>query len=592
MRVLAAADVHGEPGPGPRRRYVLLAALLLLALPVAAQDPDTVAGMDAAVRGDWAAACEAFAKVKGDPRSGLRLAAARKQAIARLGPAVDQLVRKRRWRQLAEAAACGLVVDPKYHRFTGAAKRLAKVGFAELPVVTARLRPWATYGLDFGDAELLVEGCLEFLVKTQEAEGHWDSGAHGGGELYDAGVTALALLALAPHHREAADRAAAALRRMQHERGYFGTMTTHSWVYNHAFATEALAEYALLTGTAAAHRDALQRAADFLLAAQNPGSGWRYEPRGKENDTCVTVRAVCALEAARRAGVTVDAGAFEGARAWVQSMTDPNFGGIGYNYPGGAAARPRGKQETFPPEYTQSMTAAGCVVYVLTGADPLRLAKSFTQVHAMPPLMKYPDLYYWDLGSRACVGLHGQIPAGWYGALVKAAAACRAVPGGMRACGVWGEDGGRIYATAMCALALTAPYRVARSRALTAGSFLETRKRSLQVPGWADAIPTGIYVESGMVLDIEARGVIVPFKKGPHLGPAGTRQRLGRSSKGRKKRAPFGCLLGRVDDGQPFVVLPGKSNTLRAYGHLWLLVNDEDLSDNRGWWDVTLELVR
>ncbi|MHC4550807.1 MAG: prenyltransferase/squalene oxidase repeat-containing protein [Planctomycetota bacterium] len=279
MRVLAAADVHGEPGPGPRRRYVLLAALLLLALPVAAQDPDTVAGMDAAVRGDWAAACEAFAKVKGDPRSGLRLAAARKQAIARLGPAVDQLVRKRRWRQLAEAAACGLVVDPKYHRFTGAAKRLAKVGFAELPVVTARLRPWATYGLDFGDAELLVEGCLEFLVKTQEAEGHWDSGAHGGGELYDAGVTALALLALAPHHREAADRAAAALRRMQHERGYFGTMTTHSWVYNHAFATEALAEYALLTGTAAAHRDALQRAADFLLAAQNPGSGWRYEPR-------------------------------------------------------------------------------------------------------------------------------------------------------------------------------------------------------------------------------------------------------------------------------------------------------------------------
>ena len=39
------------------------------------------AGIDAAVRGDWALACECFAKETQDVRSGSRLAAGRAQAV-------------------------------------------------------------------------------------------------------------------------------------------------------------------------------------------------------------------------------------------------------------------------------------------------------------------------------------------------------------------------------------------------------------------------------------------------------------------------------------------------------------------------------
>jgi hypothetical protein len=568
----------------------LQTTLLLLAAAVAAEDPATVAGMDAAVRGDWIAACEAFAKVEGDPKSNLRLAAARKQATARLAPAIDELTKRQRWSQLAEAAACGLLVDPAYYRFAGAAKRVEKAGIAALPAVDARIRQWGAYGVDSGTANALVEGCAGFLAKEQEKEGHWDCDKHGGSGWHDPGVTALALLVLAPREREAAERAARALLRMQDDAGCFGSSETQSWAYNTALATEALAEYALLTGQVDAYRDALGRATSYLVDAQTPGAGWRYHRRGKENDTSVTAHVTCALDAARRAGVDVPAAAFAGARAWVTSMSEPNFGWIGYNLPGGASSRHEDQQDAFPPEHTRAMVAAGSVVQVLAGCDPLQLGKNVGVVQALPPCDRYPDMYYWEFGARALVTAQGQIPSYWYAALVKSAAACRAEDGGMRACDPWGKDGGRIYATAMTALALSAPAR--GEGRLTARSFLETGKRALTIAGWAWEMPTGVYVESGMVLQIGATDVIVPYDDGPEIGPEGTRERVSATARPREARAPYCCLLGRVDDGEPFVIQVGKKNTMRGFGHLWLFANKEPSGDSYGWWDVTIDRVR
>jgi hypothetical protein len=581
---------RGPRARAPRssfRAACWIALLLSLARPVAGEDPDAATGMDAAVRGDWATACQTFAKAKGDMRAGLRLTAARAQANARLAPAIDNLTRQGRWRQLAEAAACGLLVDPSQARYASAARRAAKEGMPEVPPTDARVRPWATYGMDFGEAEALADGCLEFLVKTQGENGLWSCNKHGGGDDHDVGVTALALLALTPHRREAADRAAKAILSAQQPNGCFGDTRGTKSVYEDALAIEALAEHAIRTGQTDAYRDAIERATRFLLEGQNPGAGWRYEPRGGESDTSVTERAACALHAAQRAGVSVDPAGLAGARAYIESMTEVNFGQTGYNLPGGSPSRFDEMVDAFPPEHTHSMTAAGCAVKVLAGSDPLGLEKSLSLMQQVLPSSRYPDMYYWELGAHAWTLAYGQIPADWHSALVKSAATCRAQDGGMRACDAWGKAGGRIYATAMTALALMAPCRIEPK--LSARPFFETGKCETEIIGWTVAAPTGIYVDSGETLTVRAGGTIALSEDGDEIGPEGVATRPGGASGPRNGKAPFGCLLGRIDNGTPFSLAIGKKNTMKGTGHLWLLINEDSPSDNWGAWNVTIE---
>ncbi|HEX5138268.1 MAG TPA: prenyltransferase/squalene oxidase repeat-containing protein [Planctomycetota bacterium] len=565
-------------------RCAVLVLLLALARPVAADDTDDdVVGMDAAVRGDWLAACQAFEKRKGDLRAALRLSAARAQANARLKEAIDSLTRERRWQHLAEAAACGALVDPSQSRYGAAARLATKEGAAEVAPTDPHVRPWATYGRDFGDARALADGCLDFLAKTQEADDHWPGAQVG----QDAGVTALALLALTPDRPEPAGRAAKALLAMQQDDGTFGKPRGGKGIYGDALAVEALAEYAMAKGDVETFRDALRRGAASLVDAQSPGSGWGYEPRSGKCDTSITERVVAALSAARRADVPVDPEAFAGGRAWAEKMSEPNYGLFGYNIPGGLPSRTKQKVNAFPPDETQSMTAAGCIIYLFTGSDPLTLAKSFAAVFWKVPSARYPDMYYWDLGARACVAAHGQMPAEWYAALVKSAAACRADDGGMRACDAWGEEGGRIYATAITTIALMAPCRAAGK--LSARPFLESGKCLVTVVGWAPLMPTGIYVDSGAALSVNASGSICAYTDGPEIGPEGLPAATRGTAQPLDPKAPFGCLLGRIDDGEPFALAIGKKNTMRGTGHLWLLVNETSPSDNYGWWDVTVE---
>ena len=70
------------------------------------------------------------------------------------------------------------------------------------------------------------------------------------------------------------------------------------------------------------------------------------------------------------------------------------------------------------------------------------------------------DLYYWYYGTSAMHELGGKHWRTWNGALTEALLPHQAktgcAKGSWEPAGPWGRDGGRVYATAMCALMLEA----------------------------------------------------------------------------------------------------------------------------------------
>jgi hypothetical protein len=357
--------------------------------------------------------------------------------------------------------------------------------------------------LAFGGTDLTensVELGLQWLADHQDVEedGKWDcddfmkhdpaddkcDGA--GGHLYDVGVTGLATLAFlgagyndrgSAKENKYARNVRAGLRYLMYSQaddGVFGPRTTHDFMYNHAIATLAMCEAFWMTRNPR-YKKASRDGLEFILRARNPGLAWRYEPRGGENDTSVTAWCVMALQLARCAGLEVDPDAFDGARQWIDRMTMPVSGRVGYNDPGGHSSRPQGLQARFPPARTEAMTAAGILCRVFLGEDPTtseRIQEGVRLCVASPPTWDPTggsiDMYYWFFGTTALFqagDLHWRM---WNDAMKEAVVGHQRQRGeGARAgswdpLGPWGEVGGRVYSTAMLVLCLEVYYRYDR----------------------------------------------------------------------------------------------------------------------------------
>ncbi len=326
-----------------------------------------------------------------------------------------------------------------------------------------------------------VRLALAWLAAHQDDDGKWDCDGFmrhdpagdrcdgPGSAHYDVGVTALAVLAFVRTGNAggaAARRGLDFLRTWQDDTGCFGTRRHFHFMYGHAISTLAFCE-AYRTMRDERCREAAQKGLDFLAAARNPYLAWRYEPRGGENDTSVTGWCVMALAAGRDAGLKVDAAAFDGARVWVDKVTDPDFGQVGYNFPGGACARPEGKQDSFPAEKSQAMTAAGIAIRMHAGEDSGTselIRKGVDLCLDMRPAWNPDDgsidMYYWFHGTEAMALVGGEPWRRWRAALEEAVlrsqhpAGSGARTGSWDPIGVWGDDGGRVYSTALMALAL------------------------------------------------------------------------------------------------------------------------------------------
>ncbi len=154
-------------------------------------------------------------------------------------------------------------------------------------------------------AELIYERGMDYLARTQNEKGFWNDNV--GSEPGVVGLCVAAFLAHGedpnngPHSKLIRAGIEYIISQQNESNGYIG-----SSMYNHAFATKALAEaYGVLDEPKIA--PALKLAVELILSSQkaNRFGAWRYTPDSRDADTTVTGCQLVTLFAAKNAGIAV-----------------------------------------------------------------------------------------------------------------------------------------------------------------------------------------------------------------------------------------------------------------------------------------------
>jgi hypothetical protein len=330
------------------------------------------------------------------------------------------------------------------------------------------------------ETEEAVRKALVWCARHQSKDGRWDvngfmqnyeaggNRADGGGnrDAQDVGVTSLAALAfIGAGHTHApargsdrtgphADNVRRAIDWLLANQKPDGDLRQGGQMYDHCLATMVLCESFSMTGDERLAAPA-RRAVDFIVKAQNPNLGWRYEPRA-DNDTSVLGWALMALKSAQIAGFEVPPRAWRGAAQWLDRVRKGKAGGL-YEYQPGRGPSP-------------AMTAEGLFSQLLVEFQPdhprTRESVAYVLKHRprwVPQNLEDTNLYYWYYATLALHQLGGDEWDEWNRqireTLVKAQRQDGPFEGSWDARTRWGEYGGRVYSTAIAALTLEVYYR-------------------------------------------------------------------------------------------------------------------------------------
>ncbi|MCI0589122.1 MAG: hypothetical protein L0323_20080, partial [Planctomycetes bacterium] len=308
----------------------------------------------------------------------------------------------------------------------------------------------------------------------------------GGGQgVHDTGVTALAALALlgngeGPAAGPRADCVRRAIQsllaRQDPSTGLIGPRTGDRFMYGHAAATWAIAEACILDRSEAL-KGALARAVRFIHAARSKFGAWRYEyPSTGESDSSVTGWMLLALRAAADAGVTADALDVEAGFVWLDRMTDPRSGRCGYGARGGSPDRPPSAGARYPTDKSEAITALSLFARMVHGTiqpgddlllRQLALLRNNPPVWEATPQRSLVDEVYWYFGTLVTFQAGGEDWERWNLALKKALLANQRrdgdAAGSWDPVGAWGNAGGRVAMTALCAMCLEVYSRYGRT---------------------------------------------------------------------------------------------------------------------------------
>lgn len=319
----------------------------------------------------------------------------------------------------------------------------------------------------------------------REGDKGWDG-------IVDTGLTGLAMLAFTGagyDHKDLAvgrnpykdtmRRAALYLMKVQGNNGAFGAMDDDASIYNHAICTMAMVEMYMLSNDRVLY-PACERAIEFMLQRQNPGMGWRYDPRTKENDTSVTGWMVLTLHTCEMAGFKFDKSkCYADADTWFKLVTVDvkGYPQVGYDAPGNGCSRLRSAIDVY--DSVPSMDAIYVMSALFMGTTDVKdsTVQSLAKVCTLPEhLPKWElnklDYYYWYYASNALFQVGGANWQRWENAMSETilkhqrgwhskdrdanlvTAQTLDEHGSWDPVDAWGAVGGRVYSTAINTLTL------------------------------------------------------------------------------------------------------------------------------------------
>jgi hypothetical protein len=321
------------------------------------------------------------------------------------------------------------------------------------------------------ETEQAVRLGLKWLAEHQHADGRWSlhqldppekklpatSGA--GGTQSDTAATGLGLLPfLASGHTQNAGEYQATVGKalqwlvaqQKPDGNLFNDPPSIAFMYAHAIATIALCEAYGMTQDERLRQPA-QRALDFIVAAQNQGTGgWRYQP-GESGDTSVLGWQVMALKSGEMAGLNAPKASLDLAGKWLDTAagTGGLLGTFGYQGPGPSAA----------------MTAEGLLCRQFLGSrrnDPALLAGAKFLLDHLPQAGQESS-YYWYYATQVMYHMQGDYWTAWNerlrGLLVSSQIKDGHMAGTWDPHDAWEQSGGRLYSTSVRLLMLEVYYR-------------------------------------------------------------------------------------------------------------------------------------
>ncbi len=341
-----------------------------------------------------------------------------------------------------------------------------------------------------------IDAGLKWLANHQDEDGKWDCDGFmkhdsadseicngPGNAVHDVGITALALLAFlgdgstmrAGPYKKNIKKGVLWLRGQQQENGLFGSAASHDFVYDHAIAAYAMCEafglsdYKLL-------RKSAQNGINYLESHRNPYSVWRYQPRDNDNDISVTGWAIMAYESGQFFKLQVNTGALKLCETFLDQVSDAT-GKHGYTKAGEGSSRKPGEHGTkFPIEKGEALTAVALFCRFFMNQDPKEhpvMKAAANLLRSKPPVWDEKggsiDHYYWYYATYALFQYGGSHWTDWQKKLETAVVkhqhrdgSKKNLVGSWDPIGAWGEDGGRVYSTAILTLTLEAYYRYSR----------------------------------------------------------------------------------------------------------------------------------
>jgi hypothetical protein len=310
--------------------------------------------------------------------------------------------------------------------------------------------------------EAAVARGLRWLAQNQQPDGRWRLD---GGVRSDSAATSLALLPflgagqthLGGRYK---DTVASGLRWLVSQQRDDGDLRAGSagntGMYAHGQGAIVLCEAYLMTGDQSL-REPAQRAIDFIVAAQYPDGGWRYQPNSearpheRRSDTSVVGWQLMALQSARAAKLTVPDETLELAGHFLDSVQSRD--GALYAY------QPQNR-----PTHVMTAEALLCRIYLGWTLDQPGLvegARFLTEEHL--PSDHDPNVYYWYYATQAMHHVGGTKWERWNlrmrDVLVNSQEKRGQQAGSWAPRGGHASAGGRVYMTALAVCTLEVYYR-------------------------------------------------------------------------------------------------------------------------------------